>query len=136
MTPTNIINGIKNAEMLADYFNSIILESGQVKPDNRKIWQGLLHKPEIDNEFFGDTLAGLEMLLEHAPEAWQRHNKEQFWDARRAFNEYRDRHPRVLDTVQDGKSLKGYAWKICMTCREVVNAVNGIDIPNKDQVAV
>lgn len=130
-TQANIIRGFKNAEMLTDYFNHIIQTTGPVGPDNPKIWQGLLHRPEIDNEFWADTLLGLAAMLEHAPEAWRGYNKTQFWDARRVFDEYKDRHPRVLDTKQDGQSLKGYAWKICMTCREVVNAINGVDIPNK-----
>lgn len=129
----NLKQCIINCEMIADFFNNIIKQSGRIELDNKTIWQGFLHKPEVDNEFWAEVITGLEALREHAPDAFSTSNKSQLWDAKSAFDQYRDRHPRVLDTKQDGVSLKGHAWKLCMTCREVINRINGIDLPNSDE---
>lgn len=127
----NVIAGVRNCEIITDLLNEIINRTGKIDINNPDIWQGFLHQPEIDNQFWEDTLGALEMLMEHAPDAWEAYNKTQIWEARRKFEEYKARHPRVFDTKQDGESLKGYAWKTIMTVREVVNRINGVDIPNR-----
>lgn len=129
---SNIVAGIKNCEMITDLLNDIIRDSGKIDINNSTIWQGFLHQPEVDNTFWEDTLTALETLMEHAPDAFSATNKTQIWDARSVFNQYKDRHLRVLDTKQDGMSLKTYAWKTIMTTREVINAINGVDLPNSD----
>lgn len=131
MTQANIVNGIKNCEMITEMLNGIIRESGRIDINNKTIWQGFLHQPEVDNEFWEDTLTALEALMDHAPYAWSVVNKGQIWDARSAFDQNKHLHHRCLDAKIGGKSLKGFAWKTIMTTREVINAINGVDLPNK-----
>jgi len=126
-----ITRGIDYCEAVTNFLNDIIQQEGKIERDNTKIWQGFLHRPEVNNEYWADIIVTLDWLLEEEPTHWRTYNKTQFWEAKRAFEEYRDRHPRVLDTKQDGVSLKGHAWKIIMTTREVFNAVKGRDVPNR-----
>lgn len=128
---SNIVAGIKNCEMITDLLNDIIRDTGKIDINNSTIWQGFLHQPEVDNTFWEDTLTALETLMEHAPDAFSATNKTQIWDARSAFDQYKQQHPRVWDSKVAGKSQKGYAWKTIMTTREVINAINGVDLPNK-----
>lgn len=127
---SNIVAGVRNCEIIAEHLNEIIAKTGRIDINNKEIWQGFLHQPEINNQFWEETLSALEMLMREAPDCFTATNKNQIWDARSVFDEYKDRHPRVLDSTQAGKSLKGYAWKTMMTTREVINAINGVDLPN------
>lgn len=127
----NILRGVDNLKMITALLNGIIQESGKIDINNKMIWQGFLHQPEIDNQFWEDSLMALEWLMECAPEDFTATNKAQIWDARSAFDQYKHLNPRVWDSKVQGKSQKGYAWKTIMTAREVINKINGQDIPNQ-----
>ena len=124
----NLVNGIKNCEAITDLLNGIIQTTGKaIDIDNQKIWAGFLHQREVDNEFWEDTIAAMEMLEREAKEAFKAFNREAVWAARQALDENRTQHPRCMDQ----KTAKGKTWRLIMSIREVINAVNELDIPNK-----
>lgn len=120
--------GVKNCEAIADLLNDIIVSTGKpIDIDNQMIWGGFLHQPEVDNDFWEDTLAAMEMLERECKRAFKPFNREAVWAAREALDAGKSGHPRTMDT----KFNKGKTWKLIMSIREVVNSINEVDLPNK-----
>lgn len=124
----SLVNGVKNCEAITDLLNGIIQDTGKaIDIDNQSIWAGFLHQREVDNEFWEDTIQALEMLERECRWAFKGFHREALWTARSALDEHRTEHPRCMDQ----KSNKGKTWKLIMSTREVINAINEINIPNK-----
>lgn len=125
---SNALKGCDNCREIADRLNNIIQSTGTaIAIDNQKIWKDFLHKKDVDNEYWDDTLTALEMLRQNAPGAFKTFNSTAINEARWALTAGKSSHPRCLDT----KENKGKEWKLIMSIREVVNAIYGVDIPNK-----
>lgn len=125
---SNIIQGVKNCEEIADLLNGIIQKTGTgIEIDNQDIWKGFLHKKSTDNDYWDDTLAAMEMLREKAPGAFKTFNSTAVNEARWAHTAGKHDHPRCMDT----KENKGKAWKAIMSIREVINNINEVNIPNR-----
>lgn len=125
---SNIIQGVKNCEAITDLLNGIIKDTGTaIAIDNADIWKGFLHKKAIDNDFWDDTITAMEMLREKAPGAFKTFNSTAVNEARWALTGSKSEHPRCMDT----KEHKGKTWKLIMCIREVINAINEVNIPNR-----
>lgn len=124
----SLVNGVKNCEAITDLLNGIIQTTGKaIDIDNQLIWRDFLHQPEVNNEFWEDTIQAMEMLARELPKTFKDFNRQAVWDARSALDEYKDSNPRSMDT----KPCKGKTWKLIMSIREVINAVNEVNIPNR-----
>jgi hypothetical protein len=77
--------------------------------------------------FGQDTIQAMEMLERECRDKFKGFNREAVWTAREAFDQCQADHPRCMDQSKN----KGKTWKLIMTIREVINAVNEIDIANK-----
>jgi len=127
-TMSNIVNGVKNCEMITDLLNGIIKDTKRaIDIDNKQIWKGFLHQPAVNNAFWSDTISAMEMLEREAKFAFKAFNREAVWTAREAFDLAQADHPRCMDQ----SARKGKTWKLIMTIREVINSVNELEIPNK-----
>lgn len=127
-TTMNLVNGVKNCEAITDLLNGIIQETGQaIDIDNSRIWKGFLHQAAVDNEFWQDTVMAMEMLEREATYAFKAFNREAVWAAREALDLGRNKNGRCMDQ----KHNKGKTWRLIMSIREVINAVNEVSIPNK-----
>jgi oligoendopeptidase F len=127
-TIMSLVNGVKNCEAITDLLNGIIKDTGKaIDIDNQKIWSGFLHQREVDNEFWEQTLDAMEMLVREVPRKFKPFNREAVYNAREALKSFSSNHPRCMDQ----KENKGKTWKLIMTVREVINAINEIEIPNK-----
>jgi len=125
---SNIIQGVKNCELITDLLNEIIQDTGKaIEIDNSKIWKGFLHQKSVDNGFWDDTITAMEMLREKAPASFKTFNITAVNEARWALTAGKTSHPRTLDT----KENKGKEWKLIMSIREVINSINEVNIPNK-----
>ena len=124
----SLVNGVKNCEAITDLLNGIIKDTGKaIDIDNQKIWSGFLHQREVDNEFWEQTLDAMEMLVREVPRKFKPFNREAVYNAREALKSCSQNHPRCMDQ----KDNKGKTWKLIMSIREVINAINEIEIPNK-----
>lgn len=124
----SLVNGVKNCESITDLLNGIIVDTGKaIDIDNQMIWKGFLHQPEVNNDFWSDTIQAMEMLERECKHNFKAFNREAVWAAREAFDLSRADHPRCMDQSKN----KGKTWKLIMSIREVINAVNEIDIVNK-----
>ena len=124
----SLTNGIKNCEAIADLLNGIIESTGKaIDIDNKMIWQGFLHQPEVDNEFWEDTIQAMEMLERECRANFKAFHKEAVWAAREALDAGSADHARCMDT----KFNKGKTWKLIMSIREVINSINEVNIPNR-----
>jgi len=125
---SNIVNGVKNCEMITDLLNGIIKDTKRaIDLDNKQIWKGFLHQRAVDNEFWEDTISAMEMLEREARSAFKPFNLQAVWTAREVFDLAKADHPRCMDQ----SARKGKTWKLIMTIREVINSVNELEIPNK-----
>ncbi len=124
----SLVNGVKNCEAITDLLNGIIKNTGKaIDIDNQDIWKGFLHQREVDNEFWEDTIQALEMLERECRQAFKGFHREALWGAREALDACKNDHPRCMDQSKN----KGKTWKLIMSIREVINAINEVDIPNK-----
>jgi hypothetical protein len=124
----SLVNGVKNCESITDLLNGIIVDTGKaIDIDNQQIWRGFLHQPEVNNDFWSDTIQAMEMLERECRDNFKGFNREAVWTAREAFDLSRADHPRCMDQSKN----KGKTWKLIMTIREVINAINELEIPNK-----
>lgn len=124
----SLVNGVKNCEAITNLLNGIILETGKaIDIDNQSIWKGFLHQREVDNEFWEDTIQAMEMLERECRGAFKAFHREALWAAREALDTGKNDHPRCMDQ----KATKGKTWKLIMSIREVINAINEVNIPNK-----
>ena len=124
----SLVNGVKNCEAITDLLNGIITDTGKaIDIDNQMIWKGFLHQREDDKEFWEDTIQAMEMLERECRAKFKGFNHEALWGAREALDTNKSKHPRCMDQAPN----KGKTWKLIMSIREVINAINDLDLPNK-----
>lgn len=119
---------------LAESLNQIIRTSGEIRINNKDIWDNKLHK--MDNHVWRGILQTLkELSLEH-PELFKMHHLTAIDEGLRTLDKYEDYYDRVLDIKNKRLDNKKIAWKCLMTIREVYNASVGIYLPNDDSSKV
>ena len=124
----NIERGMRELEILTDYLNDVILKTGKaIERDNHDLWKKFFH--HYNNQDWDNMLSALELIREHYPDAFERFHSQAMLDAREALATEGSEHRRVLDT----RPHKTKAWRTAMAIREVLNAVNGVSIPNGPQ---
>ena len=124
----NLVNGIKNCEHITNLLNHIIKDTGTaIAIDNKKIWTGFLHQRDIDNDFWLDTIDAMEMLVREVPRKFRPFHRDAIIAARTAWIRWSDDNPRCMDQ----KENKGITWRLIMSVREVINAINEVDVPNR-----
>ena len=122
---TEIEHGLDLWHSVTKTLNSIVLDEKEISIDDKRIWNGYLHK--WDNEDWTAILtACYQLYLEH-PEYFKQFHKEGIEQALLTLIQNEHTSHRVLDQ----KAHKKTAWKLIMSMREVWNEANGIFIPNQ-----
>lgn len=121
----NIERGMRELEVLTDYLNDIIIKTGKpIERDNHGLWKKFFH--HYNNEDWDNMLEALDLIHEHYPEAFEVFNTQALRQAREILADKGSESARVLDT----KPYKTQAWRCAMSIREVINRLNGVNIPN------
>lgn len=122
---SNIERGMREIEVLTDYLNNTILMTGKpIERDNHSLWKRFFH--HYNNTDWDNMLTAMELIKDNYPDAFKIFHKQALSDARDVLASAGSEHTRILDTGP----YKTKAWRVAMAIREVVNAVNGVDIPN------
>jgi hypothetical protein len=118
------------ADMLSDiaqYLNEIIRTTGkQIDINNHALWDRYFHT--WTNQDWDIMLTALEDLMATAPDLFKPWHRRNIQEARSAWHAQKNSNDRILDS----KKHKRKAWACVMTIREIVNAVNGIELENVD----
>lgn len=117
--------GVDTWADIAHTLNEIIQESGPIDINNRRIWDGYLHR--WSNKQWGEMLAAMGTLLEQYPHLAQPFHHRAWEQARDAFVKDSASDARCMDS----KTNKKYAWKAIMAMRELYNTANNLHIPNQ-----
>lgn len=126
MANQRIERGMRELEVLTDYLNDTIQRTGQpLQRDNHTLWKRFFH--HWNNEDWSAMLEALDLIQEHFPEAFEAYHRQAIREARNTLAEAAGESHRILDT----KYHKTKAWRTAMAIREIINTVNGVDIPNK-----
>lgn len=125
MEQAKLERGMRELEILTDYLNDIIIKTGKaIERDNHGLWKKFFH--HYNNEDWANMLAALTLIKEHYPDAFQLFHSQALTDATEILATKASDSARVLDT----KPYKTKAWRTAMAIREVINTVNGVNIPN------
>lgn len=120
-TATEMLTGI------TDYLNRIITTTGKaIDINNTELWNRYFHS--WTNQDWDVMLTALEQIQKTQPSSFESWHKRNIQAARAAWHTQSSSADRILDT----KRHKAKAWACVMTIREVVNHIQGVDIPNKD----
>ena len=112
---------------ITDYLNTLIRKTGKrIDINNHALWDQYFHK--WSNQDWDVMLSALEELIQRQPHLFEAYHKRAVQEARTAWHAQKNANDRILDT----KRHKRKAWACVMTIREVVNRINGLDIPNED----
>jgi hypothetical protein len=121
----DIERGVREMEILTEYLNRVITMTGKpIERDNHSLWKKFFH--HWNNEDWDNMITALEAIKEHYPEAFERFHTQALVDAREVLAQESSKSARILDT----KPYKTRAWKMAMAIREVINNINGVNIPN------
>lgn len=130
MTATNTELSITILCVIQKTLNNIIESSGEIKINNKTIWDGFLH--QMDNAVWRGCLETLAVLNDQHPELFSLNHYAAISDGLTALDKFDQYYDKVLDMNTKHIKHKGTAWKCLMTIREVLNNCQGINIPNKD----
>lgn len=112
---------------IAQHLNNQIQLAGAIKPNNKGIWQAILHN--LTNEQWYAILSTLEELMNKNPTVGNLGHLNTVETGLQILNKYQ-LYDRCLDMKNHTANNKPIAWKCLMTIREVHNAACGIDLPN------
>lgn len=115
---------------LARTLNSEIERNGEIKINNKLIWDGMLHK--MSNEVWRGILESLKLLSEQHPRLFDFNHLAAIDRALQLLDRYEGYYDNVLDIKNAKMDNKKVAWKCLMTLREVYCAANNIYLPNSD----
>jgi hypothetical protein len=116
---------------LTDYLNTIIRKTNkQIDINNHALWDKYFHR--WSNADWDVMLTALEELIQLQPHLFEAWHKRAVQEARTAWHAQKNLNDRILDS----KRHKRKAWGCAMTIREVVNRINGVDLPNEDSKVV
>lgn len=110
--------------------NNIIESTGEIKINNKTIWDGYLH--QMDNTVWRGCLETLAVLNDQHSELFTMHHYKAMLDGLTALDKFEQYYDMVLDMNTKTIKHKGTAWKCLMTIREVLNNCQGITILNSD----
>lgn len=133
-TQTNTELSIEIMYKLKEFLNNEIRQNGEIQINNRRIWDGWLHK--MDNEVWYGILITLKTLEEHNPKLFTLHQIQAVEDGLVLLNKYSDHYDRVLDMNNRHVKAKSVAWKCLHTVREIWNTAVGEELPNLDSSRV
>jgi hypothetical protein len=118
------------SDMLTDiteYLNAIIRTTGRaIDINNHALWDRYFHR--WTNQDWDIMLTALEDLVSAHPDLFKPWHRRNIQAARSAWHAQKNKSDRILDS----KRHKRKAWACVMTIREIVNAVNAVDLPNED----
>jgi hypothetical protein len=116
---------------ITDYLNETIRKTGKaIDINNHALWNKYFHR--WTNQDWDIMLSALEELAQTQPHLFEHYHKRAVQEARTAWSAQKNANDRILDS----KRHKRKAWACVMTIREVVNAINGVVIPNEDAKVV
>jgi hypothetical protein len=123
--------GYELNQHITTVLNNIITDTGrQIERDNELIWDGFLH--QLNNDDWAAMFAAFDDLVTKKDIFLTPHQQRKFQDAYTTFKRDKDLRPKCMDIRTKFKSTKDLAWAMIMIIREVVNASNGVNIPNVD----
>lgn len=126
--------GFNRWENYAEALNTIILEDGKIEKDDRRIWDGYLHR--WSNTDWLEILLAMEYLLEQQPEHFTNFHKDALQEATQIIVEYKDMIPRVMDKRDSEMNNKRISWKISMSMREVWNSLANKEIKQETRTSL
>jgi hypothetical protein len=119
------LHGIDLWASVTKTLNDIILEEREISIDDRRIWNGYLHR--WTNEDWEAILTAVYQLYQEHPEFFKPFHKEGIEAAILTLLNNEHQSHRVLDQ----KAHKKTAWKLIMSLREIWNSANDIFLPNQ-----
>lgn len=124
-------NPARGVELWSDItatLNEIIETTGKkIDINNTKIWKEYLHT--WDNNDWQDIFSAVEAVLFQRPDIFKKYHIKNYEEALMVLKLGLGLSDRVLDKKQNKK----HAWAMIMTLREVLNTLNGVDLPNDDK---
>lgn len=117
-------------QRIAEHLNAIIQLTGSIKPNNRNIWQGVLH--ELQNHHWQGMIDTLNTLCDQQPHIGSFKHRIALDEANSILKKYAHKYDRIMDQKNYRFNHKPVAWKCLMTIRELYNACCDIDLPNDD----
>jgi len=124
-TMADLARGIREVEVLTDYLNDIILKTGRaIERDNHGLWKKFFH--HYNNDDWNNIITAMEEIREAYPDAFERFHSQAIFEARDVLTNESSKSQRIMDT----RPYKIKAWKAAMAVREVINNLNGVNIPN------
>ena len=114
---------------IARLLNEEIQAKGQITINNKRIWDGWLHR--VNNDDWQAILLAFGILDKQTPGAIDMNQYRKFDEVLTAFDEYCDLHPRCMDIKSKSINTKIKAWGMIMVLREVYNKANDLWIPNQ-----
>lgn len=124
---TELEQGVELWHSLSQQLNDIIKQQGEITIDDKRIWNGYLHK--WTNEEWQLLLTAMCELHLHYPEMFKRFHTTNIEAALATLLRQGKEHPRALDR----KVNKGKAWATIMTAVEVWNTACDINLVNQAQ---
>lgn len=121
---TQLESAVELWDQIATQLNTIIKEDGELHIDDRRIWDGFLHRWR--NEEWMLLVEAAYKLFEQHPDLFRPFHKTALEDTILALSNSKG-NSRVLDTRKN----KPIEWRMIMMLREVWNAAQGVYIPNQ-----
>ena len=121
--------GITLWTTLTETLNNIVIEDGEIRKNDRRIWNTFLHRYSNRDWLF--ILAAAEYMRERHDHAYATFHIDVIDEARDILLKYYHTLPRVLDIKEPGMEHKRVAWKAITNLREVLNNINGIEVFNQ-----
>lgn len=121
----SIERGMRECEVLTEYLNNIILNTGTaIRRDNHGLWKRFFN--HYNNEDWHNMITAMELIHDQYPDAFELFHTQAMRTARETLTTHGADHRRVLDTGP----YKSQAWRMGMAIREVLNHLEGKHIPN------
>lgn len=134
MTNTALALSVEIMVRIQRMLNLEIQKHGELSINNKTIWQGFLH--QMDNNSWSACIEALELLMLQHPLYFQSYHEKNIETAQAAIIKYGDYYDNVLDMRNRHLNHKRIAWGCLMSIREILNAVEGIRLPNSDSSKV
>ena len=127
---TNTDLSIEIMYRMKEFLNNEIRQTGEIKINNKKIWDGWLHK--MDNTVWRGILSTLAELEQQHPHLFTLHQSRGIEQGLALLDKYDAYYDNVLDMKNKHVKAKGIAWNCMHTVREVWNLCVGENLPNLD----
>lgn len=121
---TELERGVDLWYEIATLLNTIIKEDGEIRIDDKRIWDGYLHR--WTNEEWMLLVQAAYTLHEDHPDMFKPFHKEALEATILALSQ-----GHADSRILDKKKNKGVEWRMIMTLREVWNAATAVYLPNQ-----